>query len=131
MAEEKKKKKIWCLWRWFIIFWIFTMIWVFSQSANKSTTTPPVKEVEQVEVKEEKTLQEHYNRHKNYLWLVCQEWLKLIDWWPYNFEWPTYAGEYMWKFIIKGTNNNRLFRCEYVPYDNKWWMNLQDVRYEE
>ncbi len=101
------------------------MIWIFNQTKDNSTT--PIKEIEQ---KQEKTLQEQYNEHKNYLWYICQEWLKFIDWWPYNFDWPTYAWEYMGKFIIKGTNNGKLFRCEFVPYDNKRWMNLVDARYE-
>ncbi len=108
------------------------MIWVFTASKEEAKHSTPKTEKVVEEVKtEEKTLQEHYNRHKNYIWYVCQEWLKLIDWWPYNFEWPTYAGEYMWKFIVKWTNRNRLFRCEYVPFDNERGMNLEDVRYEE
>ena len=101
------------------------MIWVFNQSTDNDIVPPKT-----VEEKQESTLQENYDKHKNFLWYICQEWMKFIDWWPYNFEWPTYAWEYMKKFIIKWTNNWKLFRCEFVPYDNERGMNLVDARYE-
>lgn len=82
-------------------------------------------------LKEELSLTDHYNKHKNYIRYICQEWLKMIsNNQAHNFEGPTYAWEYQWKFIVKGTDDWILFRCEFIPYDNEWWMNLNNVEFE-
>lgn len=76
-------------------------------------------------------LTESYNKHKNYVRNACKEWVKLIsNNQNHNFEWPTYAGEYLWKFIIKWTDNWVLFRCELISSDNEWWMNISNVEWE-
>lgn len=131
--SEKKKKSIWCLWRCIIIFVVCPLIalvfWLFFGDSYKSNTkqTTTVSTTKKAPA----TLQDHYNKHKNYIRNVCKEWLKLIsNNQAHNFEWPTYAGEYQWKFIIKWTDNWIIFRCEFIPFDNERWMNLEDVKME-
>ena len=141
--EEKwwKKKKIWCLWRCLIIFVWIPLVWTlinwFNRPKNTSTRVITVSDdwwtttSTSSSTSTQKTLTDNYNRHKNYIWNVCKEWLKIISSnQSHNFEWPTYAGEYQWKFIVKWTDNWIIFRCEFIPYDNEWGMNLEDVRFE-
>jgi len=92
------------------------------KSYNNSTPTPRTSNYS--------SLQEAYHDHENYIWHVCKEGLKLIYEEADNFEGPTYAWEYQGKFIVKGTSNGLLFRCEYVKSDNERWMNLENVEFE-
>lgn len=122
-TPKKKKKKISTLEWIFIIVVIIGFIWLFSDSkVDKSN-------VRVNEVKHYSNLNDAYNNHKNYIRNVCKEWLKLISTnQEHNFEWPTYAWEYQGKFIMKWTDHWVLFRCEFVPYENEWGMNLEDVK---
>lgn len=124
-----KKKKIWCLgWFCILFFWSAIIAWLFWNNSNNSTTNTAT---ETPVVQEQLTLTDQYNKHRNYIWSVCQEGVKLIsDNQEHNFEGPTYAGEYMWKFIIKWTDNWIVFKCDFIPYENEWWMNLENVNFE-
>lgn len=122
----KKKRKMSALEWIFIIVVIIGFIWLFSDSkVDKSNVS--VNEVKQV--KHYSNLNDAYNDHKNYIRNVCKEWVKLISTTEsHKFDWPTYAWEYQGKFIIKWIDNWILFRCEFVPYENEWGMNLEDVK---
>lgn len=129
----KKKKKISTM-EWLLIIVVtIAFIGFFSTSDTakndvgnisrdyNTTTTKTIKHYD--------NLNDAYNEHKNYIWHVCQEWLKIISTnQAHDFEGPTYAGEYQGKFIVKGTDQGKLFRCEFVPYENEWGMNLEDVK---
>lgn len=134
--EQPKKKKMWCFTRCLIILAIVFFIWVFSDnqtSKNHTVTTRTINTTANttIESNENLSLTDHYNKHKNYIWNVCKEWAKLIsNNQSHKFDGPTYAGEYMGKFIVKWTDNWVLFRCEFIPYDNEWWMNLENVERE-
>lgn len=125
MSEEKTKKKKNRLVRAFVIVVTFGFIMMYSEPRDTTTSSSNTPKVNYYT-----SLQEAYDHHKNYIRHVCQEWVKLIDANASNFNWPTYAGEYQGKFIVKGTSNNRLFRCEYIEYENERGMNLDDVRRE-
>lgn len=136
VVVQQPKKKKWLSWMEWALIIVVTLafIWFFSTSdtakndvgnisRDYSTTTNTVKHYD--------NLNDAYNDHKNYIRNVCKEWLKLISSnQEHNFEWPTYAGEYQGKFILKWTDNGVLFRCEFVPYENEWGMNLNDVQRE-
>ena len=106
-----------------VVFVFFAFIY-YTGNTDYSTQTQPE------QIKEYATLEDAYNDHKNYIWHVCKEWLKLISPNADNFDWPTYAGEYQDKFIVKGTSDGNLFRCEYIKYDNQRGMNLNNVKRE-
>lgn len=129
--EDKKKNKIWCLKMCLILFfWSAIVSWILWLNNNSNTTTNYSK-VETPVVQEEQTLTDHYNKHKNYIRSVCKEGVKLIsNNQEHNFEGPVYAGEYMWKFIIKWEDNWMVFKCDFIPFDNEWWMNLENVNRE-
>lgn len=131
--KEKKKNKIWCLWMCLIIFfWSAILAWIFwiNNNSNTSSTTSTPK-IETPIVNEGLSLTDSYNKHKNFIWQVCQEWLKLISTnQEHEFEGPTYAWEYLWKFVVKWTDHWILFRCDFIPYNNEWWMNLENVEWE-
>lgn len=121
--EEKKsntKKNVLFI---VVVFLAFCFMY-YQKDVDYSTPT------QQEQIKEYATLQDAYNDHKNYIWNVCKEWLKLISPDADNFDWPTFAGEYQDKFIVKGTSDGVLFRCEYIKYDNKRGMNLNNVKRE-
>lgn len=135
VVVQQPKKKKWLSWmEWaLIIVVILAFIWFFSTSdtakndvGNISNDYAPT-----TTVKSYSSLNDAYNDHKNYIRHVCQEWLKLISSnQEHDFEWPTYAGEYQGKFIVKWTDHWELFRCEFIPYENEWGMNLNDVKRE-
>lgn len=127
MSEEKTKKKKNRLVRAFVIAVTFGFIMMYSEPSNTTSTTSSSNTPK---VNHYNSLQEAYDHHKNYIRHVCQEWVKIIDPNASGFSWPSYAGEYMGKFIVKGTSNGRLFRCEYIEYENERGMNLDDVRRE-
>ena len=126
--EEKKKKwkarKIILL----IIIWIPFFCWFFSWF-NRNKTNNSSTNTENKTVKQYATLTDSYNEHKRFIWQVCTEGVKLIsNNLEHKFELPTYAWEYQEQFIVKGTDNWVLFRCEFVKEDNERWMNLKDVK---
>lgn len=125
-TPKKKKRKMSTLEWIFIIVVTIAFIWLCShKEVDKSNVR--VNEVKQV--KHYSNLNEAYNDHKSFLWQVCREWLKIISTnQAHDFEWPTYAWEYQGKFIMKWTDHWVLFRCEFVPYENEWGMNLEDVK---
>lgn len=125
---KKKKKKISTLEWIFIIVVIIAFIWLFSDNkSNKSSVI--TNQINQI--KHYSNLNEAYDNHKNYIRNVCKEWLKLISTSEsHNFEWPTYAWEYQGIFIMKWTDNWVLFRCEFIPAENEWGMDLNDVKRE-
>lgn len=130
-AEPKKKRRLSKLEWIFIIVVTIGFICLFSTSDNPSGWSTVTNYDTPTTVKTYNSLTDAYNDHKNYIRNVCKEWLKLISSeQEHDFEWPTYAGEYMWKFIMKGTDHWIIFRCEFVPYENEWGMNLNDVQRE-
>lgn len=132
MTEEKKKKKIWTFGRVVIVFLVFAFIGMLGwKSGTEQTTTQKTDtKIEEVKtVTEERTLDEHYHKHQKYIWYICQEWLKLISTWN-NINWPTFAWEIDWRFYVEWEENGKTFVCEFVPFNNKRWMNLVDVRFK-
>lgn len=137
VEQPKKKSSIGCMGYILIFALVWFVIGLFSTKdsarndignisrdySNNTTATKTIKHYD--------NLNDAYNDHKNYIWNVCKEWLKLISSnQEHDFDWPTYAWEYQWKLIVKWTDHNILFRCEFVPFDNEWWMNLDDVKRE-
>lgn len=107
---------------WIVVFILFAFIYYTKDTEYNTTSTQQIREYA--------TMQDAYNSHKNYIWSVCKKWLNLISPEASNFDGPTYAGEYQDKFIVKGTSDGNIFRCEFIKADNERGLNLNDVKRE-
>jgi len=130
--EKQNKWKTWCLRALGILFWLpmlIGMLWaILSDGEYTPTDSAWTVSVESSSKSNEySSLEDAYHAHKNYIWHVCKEGVKVLNPESKNFDGPTYAGEYRGEFIIKGTSSGIGFRCVFVPEHNERGMNLKDV----
>lgn len=93
--------------------------WNGGTSRSTTTTTTTVNQNQNL------SLTEHYNKHKNYIWNVVQEGVKLITTnQVHNFSGPTFAGEVGENFLVEGDDNGNHFACVFEKADNQRGMNL-------
>ncbi len=123
-TEEQKKKDSnmlkRCIFLCILVVWSIALPYIQPKDLSTGWNT----------IKTYSSLDQAYSEHKNFIWHSCVEWLKLISPNATNFDGPTYNWEFQWKYVLKWTSDWILFRCEFVPEDNEWWMNLNDVKWE-
>lgn len=74
-VEKEKKKKKTSIWTWLVLFLLIGLF--VPKNDDPQTNEPKPNNINVVNHYE--NLQDAYNHHKNYIWDVCKEGLKLIS----------------------------------------------------